>query len=52
MKTPEQIAVETFATMHSQAAEAVENEILAHIAAGIEADRAQREPIAHREEGR
>lgn len=41
MKTPAEIARETFATMHSQAAEACENEILAHIITAIEADRAQ-----------
>lgn len=41
-KTPEQIARETFAKMHSQAAEACENEIIAHIVTAIEADRAQR----------
>lgn len=43
MKTPEQIARETFAMMHSQAAEECENEILGHIVEGIKADRAQHE---------
>lgn len=41
MKTPVELARETFATMHSQAAESCENEILAHIVTAIEADRAQ-----------
>lgn len=42
MKTIEEIARETFGAMHSQAAEACENEILAHIESAIETDRAQR----------
>lgn len=48
MKTPEQIAQETFAKMHSQAAEQCENEILGLIAEAIEADRVQRDPFTGR----
>lgn len=50
MKTPEQIARETFAKMHSQAAKECENEILGHIVEGIKADRAERDIIAQIEE--
>lgn len=47
-KTLGEIARYTFGKMHSQAAEACENEILAHIEFAIETDRAQRA----KEEGR